>query len=397
MHLTQRDIICCPPPLFHCFGLVLGLLAAVTHGSSIVFPSETFQPLAAIEAVSREHCTALHGVPAMFAAELELAQQERDFSSLRTGIVAGAPVAKKMMVDLANTFNMLEATNTYGTSANLDPRYWLADNVSGMTETSPASFMTFTDDPLEKRLSTVGKILPHMKAKIVDRNGDIVPVGSRGELCVAGYALQKGYWRNPEKTAEAMRADEDGTIWIHTGDEAVFDNEGYCRIMGRIKDIIIRGIFYPISPIFDLLFTWPPSTSRRRKYLSPRDRGALDAAPSNYPGQRHWHLGSQIRRSRRCISAVQAAAMRAHYAGAEKVRAPEIGMAQGACACILAQERRGLSENWEWENKETCPKVTWRGHVKEAATHRPSVVMDVEIDHDLYIITLSKFARTTVS
>lgn len=116
-----------------------------------------------------------------------------------------------------------------------------------MTETSPASFMTFTDDPIEKRLSTVGKILPHMQAKIIDRNGDIVPIGSRGELCVAGFALQKGYWRNPEKTAEVMRTDKNGVLWMHTGDEAVFDGEGYCRITGRIKDIIIRGSLLEFS------------------------------------------------------------------------------------------------------------------------------------------------------
>lgn len=117
-----------------------------------------------------------------------------------------------------------------------------------MTETSPASFMSFTDDPVEKRLSTVGKILPHMQAKIVDRNGVIVPIGSRGELCVAGFALQKGYWRNPEKTAEVMRMDQDGLLWMHTGDEATFDEEGYCHITGRIKDIIIRGLMnHPLN------------------------------------------------------------------------------------------------------------------------------------------------------
>ncbi|TVY93943.1 putative acyl-CoA synthetase, partial [Lachnellula willkommii] len=224
MKLSEKDIICCPPPLFHCFGLVLGLLAALTHGSSIVFPSETFQAQEVLKALSQERCTALHGVPAMFSAELELLQPDVDLSRLRTGIAAGAPVPRKMMSDLRETFNMSEITNTYG-----------------MTETSPASFMTFTDDPVEKRLSTVGKLLPYMRAKIIDANGEIVPTGARGELCVAGFALQLGYWRNPEKTAEVMRTDEDGIRWMHTGDEAVFDNEGYCRITGRIKDIIIRG------------------------------------------------------------------------------------------------------------------------------------------------------------
>ncbi|EON63135.1 hypothetical protein W97_02362 [Coniosporium apollinis CBS 100218] len=224
MRLKSSDIICCPPPLFHCFGLVLGLLAALTHGSSIVFPSETFNAAATLQAVVMERCTALHGVPAMFSALLELLEPNMDFSKLRTGIAAGAPVPRKMMVDLQETLNLREITNTYG-----------------MTETSPASFMTFTDDPVEKRLSTVGKILPHMKAKIVDAKGEILPIGCRGELCVAGFALQKGYWRNPEKTAESMITDDDGIRWMHTGDEAVFDEGGYCRITGRIKDIIIRG------------------------------------------------------------------------------------------------------------------------------------------------------------
>ncbi|TVY32606.1 putative acyl-CoA synthetase [Lachnellula occidentalis] len=210
MRLSEQDIVCCPPPLFHCFGLVLGLLAALTHGSSIVFPSETFQAQKVLQALSEERCTALHGVPAMFSAELELLQPGADLSRLRTGIAAGAPVPRKMMSDLRNTFNMSEITSTY-------------------------------DDPIEKRLSTVGKLLPHMRAKTIDADGKIVPTGARGELCVAGSALQIGYYRNPEKTAEAMRTDTDGIRWMHTGDEAVFDNEGYCRITGRIKDIIIRG------------------------------------------------------------------------------------------------------------------------------------------------------------
>ncbi|KAH8652656.1 putative long-chain-fatty-acid-CoA ligase [Tricladium varicosporioides] len=223
MRLTPKDILACPPPLFHCFGLVLGLIASVTHGSSTVFPSETFDPVKTLQAVSKEECTALHGVPAMFSAQLELKAQ-MEFPRLRTGIAAGAPVPQKMMEDLHASMNLLEITNTYG-----------------MTETSPASFMTFTDDPIEKRLKTVGRILPHMKAKIIDTMGNIVPLGSRGELCVAGFALQKGYWQNSEKTAEVMITDANGILWMHTGDEAIFDEEGYCQITGRIKDIIIRG------------------------------------------------------------------------------------------------------------------------------------------------------------
>ncbi|KAK0101857.1 hypothetical protein ONS95_001330 [Cadophora gregata] len=226
MCLGSEDIICCAPPLFHCFGLVLGLLAVITHGACIVFPSETFQASLVLKAVSEESCTGLHGVPAMFAAELELLKGDsaREFSSLRTGIAAGSPVPQKMMADLRKKMNMKEITSTYG-----------------MTETSPGSFMSYTDDPVEKRLSTVGKILPHTRAKIVNTRGDTVPIGTRGELMVSGFQLQKGYWRNPKKTAESMQRDEEGCLWMRTGDEAVFDNEGYCSITGRIKDIIIRG------------------------------------------------------------------------------------------------------------------------------------------------------------
>ncbi|PVH72829.1 acetyl-CoA synthetase-like protein [Cadophora sp. DSE1049] len=229
MRLDSSDTICCPPPLFHCFGLVLGLLAVVTHGGCVVFPSETFQASSVLKAVSEERCTGLHGVPAMFSAQLELLKGDStvDFSSLRTGIAAGSSVPRKMMADLREKLNMKEITSTYG-------KLW-------MTETSPGSFMSYTHDPVEKRLSTVGKILPHTKAKIVNGNGDIVPVGTRGELLVSGFQLQKGYWRNPKQTAEAMQRDADGCLWMRTGDEAVFDNEGYCTITGRIKDIIIRG------------------------------------------------------------------------------------------------------------------------------------------------------------
>ncbi|KAH7385112.1 hypothetical protein BKA64DRAFT_735632 [Cadophora sp. MPI-SDFR-AT-0126] len=226
MRLESSDVICCPPPLFHCFGLVLGLLAVITHGACIVFPSETFQASAVLKAVSEERCTGLHGVPAMFSAELELLKgnSTTSFSSLRTGIAAGSSVPRKMMADLREKMNMKEITSTYG-----------------MTETSPGSFMSYTNDPVEKRLSTVGKILPHTKAKIVNGKGEIVPVGTRGELLVSGFQLQKGYWRNPKQTAEAMQKDSNGCLWMRTGDEAVFDNEGYCSITGRIKDIIIRG------------------------------------------------------------------------------------------------------------------------------------------------------------
>ncbi|TVY68689.1 putative acyl-CoA synthetase [Lachnellula suecica] len=250
MLLTPKDIVCCPPPLFHAFGITAGLLAALTHGSSIVFPSETFQPLESLQAVSTEGCTALHGVPAMFSAYLDSVNSGWDLSTLRTGIVGGSPVPPKMMADLRQVLNLVHITNLYGemNSTKKLPKVDLTLLV-GMTETSAASLMSFTDDPIEKRLSTVGKIFPHVRAKIGNTSGDIVPTGSRGELWVSGFGLQKGYWRNPEKTAEAMRTDENGILWMQSGDEAVFDSEGYCRITGRIKDIIIRGgeSIYPLE------------------------------------------------------------------------------------------------------------------------------------------------------
>ncbi|KAL5317012.1 hypothetical protein ACEPPN_016065 [Leptodophora sp. 'Broadleaf-Isolate-01'] len=161
----------------------------------------------------------------MFSAQLELLKDtSMDLSSLRTGIAAGSSVPRKMMADLREKMNLKEITSTYG-----------------MTETSPGSFMSYTDDPVEKRLTTVGKILPHTKAKVVDSRGETVPIGTRGELLVSGFQLQTGYWRNPKQTAEAMQADTDGFIWMKTGDEAMFDSEGYCSITGRIKDMVIRG------------------------------------------------------------------------------------------------------------------------------------------------------------
>ncbi|KAL2854072.1 hypothetical protein BJX68DRAFT_38735 [Aspergillus pseudodeflectus] len=233
MSLTSFDILCCPPPLFHCFGLVLGMLAVVTHGSKIVFPNETFDPLATLHAISDEKCTALHGVPTMFEAILSFEKPENfDCSNLRTGIIAGAPVPRPLMKRLFEELNMRQYTSSYG-----------------LTEASPTCFNAVTTDTIETRLQTVGKVMPHAKAKIIDANGNIVPVGQRGELCMAGYQLTKGYWNNPEKTAETLVTDEEGTTWLKTGDEAVFTPEGRCSITGRFKDIIIRGgeNIYPLE------------------------------------------------------------------------------------------------------------------------------------------------------
>ncbi|KAI5817712.1 acyl-CoA synthetase/AMP-acid ligase-like protein II [Pyronema omphalodes] len=234
MLLTPEDSVCCPPPLFHCFGAVLGFLACTTHASAIVFPAECFDPVATLKAVQEEQCTALHGVPTMFTAALELLEHPKEtaqvemwgFDKLRTGIAAGSPVPPELMKKLHRVLNLTELTICYG-----------------MTETSPVSFMTTTDDPMEKRLDSVGRLLPHVSAKIVnpDPPHEILPIGEKGELAVAGYNLQKGYWNDPAKEAEVMKKDEDGVVWMHTGDEAMMDPEGYIKITGRLKDLIIRG------------------------------------------------------------------------------------------------------------------------------------------------------------
>ncbi|KAF8189860.1 hypothetical protein K438DRAFT_1832207 [Mycena galopus ATCC 62051] len=230
MRLSEADIVCNVPPLFHCFGLVLGNLAAWTHGACIVYPSEIFNPKAIVDAVVEEKCTALHGVPTHFLGVLAEVDRRRasgeavDTSKLRTGIAAGSPVPIELMKSLIAKINLSELTNAYG-----------------MTETSPVSFQTVPADPIIKRVETVGRVQPHVKAKLIDPDGNIVPVGTPGELCVAGYLLQKGYWGDKEQTEQVMRTDENGTLWMHTGDEGIMDDEGYLRIVSRIKDIIIRG------------------------------------------------------------------------------------------------------------------------------------------------------------
>ncbi|KAI0065254.1 acetyl-CoA synthetase-like protein [Artomyces pyxidatus] len=231
MHLTEADVVCNTPPLFHCFGLVLGNLAAWSHGACIVYPSEIFEPRAIVEAVLNHRCTALHGVPTHFLgvlAEVERRQKEGeklDFSCLRTGIAAGSPVPIELMKQLIAKMNLRQLTNAYG-----------------MTETSPVSFQTTATDPLSKRVETVGKVRPHIKAKIVDGKGDVVPVGAPGELLVSGYLVQKGYWGDEEQTRAVIKKNrDDDDAWMHTGDEAIMDSDGYLRIVGRIKDIIIRG------------------------------------------------------------------------------------------------------------------------------------------------------------
>ena len=238
MGLTETDRLCIPVPLYHCFGMVLANLAAVTHGTAMVFPSESFAPLAVLETVEAERCTALHGVPTMFIAEMEHPDFARfDLTSLRTGIMAGSPCPIEVMRQAISRMHLEEITIAYG-----------------MTETSPVSFQTGVSDPLERRVSTVGRIHPHLEVKIVDQAGRVVPRGTPGELLTRGYSVMRGYWDDPEQTAAAI----DPAGWMHTGDLATIDDEGYCNIVGRIKDMVIRGgeNIYP-REIEEFLFRHP--------------------------------------------------------------------------------------------------------------------------------------------
>jgi len=221
MALTPDDRICTPVPLYHCFGMVLSVMAALSHGSTMVFPGEGFDALATLEATASEGCTALYGVPTMFIAALEHPRfAEFDLTRLRTGIMAGSPCPIEVMRKVIDRMHMRDITIGYG-----------------MTETSPLSFQSGGDDPLERRVSTVGRIHPHVECKIVDAEGAVLPWGQPGELCTRGYSVMIGYWNDPEQTAASI--DTDG--WMHSGDLATFDEEGYCQIVGRLKDMIIRG------------------------------------------------------------------------------------------------------------------------------------------------------------
>jgi fatty-acyl-CoA synthase len=219
--LTERDRICIPVPLYHCFGMVMGNLAAIAHGAAMIYPAESFDPARTLEAVDRERATALYGVPTMFIAELETPEFARyDLSSLRTGIMAGSPCPVEVMKRVISQMNLAEITNCYG-----------------MTETSPVSFQTDTHDSFERRVSTVGRVHPHVQVKIVDLQGRCVPRGVQGELHTRGYSVMKGYWADPEKTDEVL----DDAGWMHTGDLGVIDDAGYGNITGRLKDMVIRG------------------------------------------------------------------------------------------------------------------------------------------------------------
>jgi len=221
IRLVPGDRLCVPVPLYHCFGMVMANLGCMTHGATMVYPDEAFDPLAVLQAVQEERCTALYGVPTMFIAELDHPRfAEFDLSTLRTGIMAGSPCPIEVMKRVQSQMNLRQVTIAYG-----------------MTETSPVSTQSSVDDPLERRVSTVGRVQPHIEIKIVDANGRVVPRGVTGEFCTRGYSVMRGYWNDPDKTREAI--DEAG--WMHTGDLATMDADGYVNIVGRLKDLVIRG------------------------------------------------------------------------------------------------------------------------------------------------------------
>jgi fatty-acyl-CoA synthase len=236
---TERDRVCIPVPFYHCFGMVLGNLAAVTHGACIVIPAPGFDPAATLRATADERCTSLYGVPTMFIAELALPDfGDYDLTSLRTGIMAGSPCPVEVMKRVVSEMHMAEVTIAYG-----------------MTETSPVSAQTTADDDMERRVSTVGRVHPHVEVKIINPdNGLVLPRGEPGEMCTRGYSVMLGYWNEPEKTAEAI----DAGRWMHTGDLAVIDAAGYLNIVGRIKDMVIRGgeNVYP-REVEEFLYTHP--------------------------------------------------------------------------------------------------------------------------------------------
>jgi fatty-acyl-CoA synthase len=239
MRFTDKDRLVIPVPLYHCFGMVMGNLGCVTHGATMIYPSEGFDPLAVLQAVEEERATALYGVPTMFIAELDHPEFSRlDLSSLRTGVMAGSPCPVEVMKKVQSLMHMAEVEICYG-----------------MTETSPVSFQTRVGAPLAKQVGTVGQIHPHVEVKIVDpETNALLPVGRSGELCTRGYSVMLGYWNNEEATRGAI----DQAGWMHTGDLAVMDDEGYVNIVGRIKDMIIRGgeNVYP-REIEEFLYTHP--------------------------------------------------------------------------------------------------------------------------------------------
>jgi fatty-acyl-CoA synthase len=240
--ITEADRICIPVPLYHCFGMVIGNLCAITHGAAMIYPAEGFDPLATLQAVQNERCTQLYGVPTMFIAELDHPRfAEFNLTSLRGGVMAGSLCPIEIMKRVVEQMHMPNITICYG-----------------MTETSPVSLQSAIDDPIERRVTTVGRIHPHLEVKLIDAEGRIVPRNVKGEICTRGYSVMLGYWDEDAKTRETI----DQAGWMHTGDLGIVDDEGYCTIVGRIKDLIIRGgeNIYP-REIEDFLFTHPKIAS----------------------------------------------------------------------------------------------------------------------------------------
>lgn len=221
MKFSSADRLCIPVPMYHCFGMVLGTLTSVAHGATMVLPSAGYEPGAALQAIDTEKCTAVHGVPTMFISELDHPNFDRfDLSHLRTGIIAGAPCPIELMKRLSSEMHLEDITIAYG-----------------MTETGPVSFQTSPEDTVERKVSTVGTVLPHTEVKIIDEQGRVVPCGTPGELLTRGYCVMPGYWGDDEKTAATI----DTANWLHSGDIAILDKSGYCQIVGRLKDMLIRG------------------------------------------------------------------------------------------------------------------------------------------------------------
>ncbi|MBL8798680.1 MAG: AMP-binding protein [Planctomycetia bacterium] len=239
LHYTEQDRLCIPVPFYHCFGMVMGNLGCTSCGACMVVPSEAFDPLAVLETIQAERCTALYGVPTMFIAEVDHPRfREFDLASLRTGVMAGAPCPIELMKQVVSVMHMPEVAIAYG-----------------MTETSPISTLSATDDPLERRVGTVGRVMPHVEIKIIDPgSGSIVPRGTSGEFCTRGYSVMIGYWNNEQATHSSI----DAAGWMHSGDLATMDEQGYVKIVGRIKDMIIRGgeNIYP-REIEEFLHTHP--------------------------------------------------------------------------------------------------------------------------------------------
>lgn len=238
MQLSKQDKLCIPVPLYHCFGMVMGNLACITHASTAVFPGEAFEPLTTLQAVQEESCTALHGVPTMFIAELDHPQfSEFDLSSLRTGIMAGAPCPIEVMKKVIQQMHMKDVLIAYG-----------------QTELSPVNHMTAIDDPIEKRVGSVGKPGAHLEVRITNIDNQVVPVGEKGEICTRGYSVMQGYWDDEQQTKETI----DSNGWLRSGDLGIMDEEGYVQVVGRLKDMIIRGgeNIYP-REVEELLYTHP--------------------------------------------------------------------------------------------------------------------------------------------